>query len=282
MPLTAQDAVWTIDTVLKYASGPTAYFAGVLDGVKSASAPNADTLVSTHPHAVAPVLASLEQFFVLPEHVWNKHTGADLKTFFPEQHLPMVSGGPYTITQFQEKGTTVFRPNKYFYGPKSHTAAVALTYYTNPTSALADLEAGKLDFVHDVPYQDASRLEGVKSITVTIQPGEEVTNLGFNSNPLKPKNRELLNPAVRQALEYAIPRQQIIDTVFGGHAVPWANILSQWSGPSGWLNLSGHAAALRPGQGQPDPQLARLQDGPGRSPGDARHARRVRPAWPTR
>lgn len=239
VPLTAQDAVWTIDTVLKYASGPTAYFAGVLDGVKSASAPNADTLVITYSHAVAPVLASLEQFFVLPEHVWNKHTGdngADLKTFFPEQHLPMVSGGPYTITQFQEKGTTVFRPNKYFYGPKSHTAAVALTYYTNPTSALADLEAGKLNFVDDVPYQDASRLEGVKSITVTIQPGEEVTNLGFNSNPLKPKNRELLNPAVRQALEYAIPRQQIIDTVFGGHAVPWANILSQWSGPSGWLN----------------------------------------------
>ena len=148
VPLTAQDAVWTIDTVLKYASGPTAYFAGVLDGVKSASAPNADTLVITYSHPVAPVLASLEQFFVLPEHVWDKHTGdngADLKTFFPEQHLPMVSGGPYTITQFQEKGTTVFRPNKYFYGPKSHTAAVALTYYTNPTSALADLEAGKLE-----------------------------------------------------------------------------------------------------------------------------------------
>jgi len=99
-----------------------------------------------------------------------------------------------------------------------------------------DLEAGKLGFVDGVPYQDASRLEGVKGITVPIQPGEEVANLGFNSNPLKPKDRELLNPTVRQALEYAIPRQQIIDTMFGGHAVPWANILSEWSGPSGWLN----------------------------------------------
>ena len=240
VPLTAQDAVWTIDTVLKYASGPTSYLAGVLNGVTGASAPNPDTVVITYSRPVGAALANLEQFFVLPEHVWDKHTGgkdgADLLSYRPEQHLPMVSGGPYYISQFQEKGTTVFRPNRYFYGPKSHAAAVTLTYYTNPTSMLADLEAGKLDFVDAVPYTDASRLSGVRGVTVTTQAGNEVTNLGFNSNPAKPKNRELLNPAVREAFEYAIPRQHIAAVVFGGHARPWANIMSAWSGPSGWLN----------------------------------------------
>ena len=73
-------------------------------------------------------------------------------------------------------------------------------------------------------------------VTLTTQPGDEVTNFGINSDPLKTKNRELLKTTVRKALEYAIPRQKIAGVVFGGNARPWANILSAWSGPSGWLN----------------------------------------------
>ncbi len=239
VPLTAKDAVWTIDTMLKYASGPTAYLAGVLDGVKSASAPNATTLVITYSHPVAAALANLEQFFVLPEHIWSKHVGekgTGLKAYRPEQSLPMVSGGPYTITKYTEKGTTVFKPNPYFYGPKSTPAAVTLTYYTNSTSMVADLTAGNLDFVDAVPYTAGSELAHQSKIKLSVKPGDEVTNLGFNSNPKKTKNRELLNPTVKEAFEYGTPRTQIIDVVFRGYAVPWANIMSKWSGPSGWLN----------------------------------------------
>jgi peptide/nickel transport system substrate-binding protein len=239
VPLTARDALWTIDITLKYRAGVTAYLAGILDGVKSATAPNANTLVITYSHPVAATLANLEQFFILPEHVWDKHLGQNgtgLKAFLPEQHLPMVSGGAYTITRYQEKGTTVFKPNPHFYGPKSHSAAVTLTYYTNSTSMVADLTAGHLDFVDAVPYAAGSALRHEQGITLTVQPGDEVTNLGFNSNPLKTKNRELLDPTVKQAFEYATPRQQIISVVFRGYAHPWANIMSDWSGPSGWLN----------------------------------------------
>ena len=79
-------------------------------------------------------------------------------------------------------------------------------------------------------------MKGKSNITVSIAPGSEVTNLGINSNPAKTKNRELLDPRVKEALEYAIPRQELIDVVYGGHSQPWANIMSAWSGPSGWLN----------------------------------------------
>ena len=121
--------------------------------------------------------------------MWDKHLGKNgngLKAFLPEQHLPMVSGGPYTITKYQEKGTTVFRPNPYFYGPKSTAAAVTLTYYTNSTSMVADLTAGNLDFVDAVPYTAGSALKQPdRASSSTSRPGDEVTNLGFNSNPLE-------------------------------------------------------------------------------------------------
>jgi peptide/nickel transport system substrate-binding protein len=237
--LTAQDAVWTIDLILRYRNGPASYLAGALDGVKSASAPNSSTLVVRYSRPVAPVLANLEQFFVLPQHVWAAHVGTNgkgIKGYHPEQSLPLVAGGAYTVTQFEQKGTTVFRPNPGFYGPKSRAAAVTLTYYTNATSMTSDLEHGSLDYVDALPYKSADALKGVKSVVVTEQQGDEVTNLGFNSNPLKSRNRELLSSKLKEAFEYATPRRQIIDVVFGGHAQPWANIISPWSRAEGWVN----------------------------------------------
>jgi peptide/nickel transport system substrate-binding protein len=44
-PLTANDAVWTINTILKYQSGPTAVLASALAHVTSADAPDDNTLV---------------------------------------------------------------------------------------------------------------------------------------------------------------------------------------------------------------------------------------------
>jgi peptide/nickel transport system substrate-binding protein len=40
---------------------------------------------------------------------------------------------------------------------------------------------------------------------------------------VKPKNRELLDPKVKEALEYATDRSEIVDVIYNGHAKPWAN-----------------------------------------------------------
>jgi peptide/nickel transport system substrate-binding protein len=237
-PLTAEDAVWTIDTIRKYADGATASMAKVLAGVSSADAPDPHTLVIHYEQPMGPAMANLEQMYVLPEHVWAAHAtaadGSGLTDFKPEQQLPVVAGGPFTITKYEEKGTTVFTPNEHFYGPKPHASAVALTYYTNPTALIADLKAGRLAFVDTIPFKDAARLQSEPGIHLDSQPGNEVTNLGFNSSNAKKQNRELLDPRLREAFEYALPREQIASTVFGGEAKPWANILSGWSGD--WIN----------------------------------------------
>lgn len=239
VPLTANDAVWTINTVLKYKGGPTSYVASAVEGIKRASSPDPQTVVITYSRPIAPVLSNLAQFFILPQHVWSKQVGKNgrgLKEFSPQKSLPIVAGGPYTVSQFEQKGTTVFKPNPHFYGPKSKSAAVTLTYYTNSASMTAEMKRGNLEFIDALPYGAANALKSQKGIAVTFSTGSEVTNLGFNSNPKKPKNRELLSPRLKEAFEYAIPRQQIVDVVFSGYAKPWANILSPASQAEGWLN----------------------------------------------
>jgi len=237
-PLTAADAAWTGNLIVKYSAGPTAAVAAALTHVTSMAAPNATTLVIHYDKPVANVLPQLEQFWVLPEHVWSKYAGGNgknLKSFRPEQSLPTVAGGPYSITKYQQKGTTVFKPNPGFYGPKSNAQAVAMTYYTNSTSMIADLDSGQIDFADQVPYNAISSLTGDSRFSLQSVPSSEVTNITINSNPLKAKNRELLNPTLRQALEYATDRNSIVKVIYAGHARPWANMLSLQSG-SFWLN----------------------------------------------
>ena len=237
-PLTAEDAVWTIETIRKYADGATASMAKVLAGIGSATAPDPRTLVIRYDQPLGPALANLQQMFVLPKHIWASiDAGADgsgLTDFKPEGQMPVVSGGPFTITKFEDKGTTVFTPNPLFYGPKANASAVALTFYTNPTAMIADLKAGRLGFVETVPFKDAAQVASLPGVKLDSQPGNEVTNFGFNSSDAKKKNRELLDPKLREAFEYALPRPQIVATVFGGEAKPWASILSGWSGD--WVN----------------------------------------------
>ena len=179
-PLTAQDAVWTIRTVLKYKSGPTSYVASAVEGVNGASAPNPQTLKITYDRPIAPALSNLAQFFILPQHVWSKKVGKNgkgLKEFKPQDDLPVVAGGPYTVTQFEQKGTTAFKPNQNFYGPRSKAAGVALTYYTNATSMVVDMQRGNLDFIDALPYGAADAAKGKPGIKVTFGAGSEVTNL---------------------------------------------------------------------------------------------------------
>jgi peptide/nickel transport system substrate-binding protein len=220
-PLTAEDAAWTINTTVKYAGGPTAVAAAALAHVKGAEAIDDNTLVIHYEAPVGNVLAQLEQLFIVPQHVWEPLVGSDgkgLKTFHPEQNLPVVSAGAYTIKEYEKKGTTVFIPWEGYYEEPSNAEAVTLTYFTNADSMISELRQGNLDWVDQVPFNAVKVLEEDENLVVNKVPGAETTNITWNSNPRKPQNRELLDPQVKKALSMCVDRERIIEVVFNGYA----------------------------------------------------------------
>jgi peptide/nickel transport system substrate-binding protein len=220
-PLTAEDAVWTINTTAKFANGPAAVMAAALAHVASADAPDPNTLVIHYESPVGNALAQLEQLFVLPRHVWEplaQGTGKALKTYQPQQHMPIVSAGAYRLKSYEKKGTTVYIADPNYWGPKSNAEAVALTYYTNADAMITDLKGGQLDYVDQVPFSAVEAVKKDSNLVLETVPGDETTNITWNSNPRKPKNRELLDPQVKKALSMCVDRQKIIDVVFSGYA----------------------------------------------------------------
>jgi peptide/nickel transport system substrate-binding protein len=233
-PLTADDAAWTGNTILKFAKGPAASLAPFISHATKLTAPNPTTLVIHYNKAVANVLPQLQQFFVLPRHVWEPVVGSGakgLKDYDPGAHLPIVGGGSFFVQKYDKKGTTILARNPGFYGPKAHVDAVGITWFANSDAMLAALKSNNLDYVDSVPPTVAGTLAKSGDIQVVKGQGSEVRDFGFNSNPKKKKNRELLDPKLRDALSHAFDRRQIIDVVFRGLADPRATLLTPLSAP---------------------------------------------------
>jgi peptide/nickel transport system substrate-binding protein len=233
-PLTADDGAWSGNLYLKYAKTITSTLAPFLSHATKLTAPDPATLVIHYDKAVANVLPQLQQFFILPRHIWEPIAGKDgkgLKNYDPAAHLPIVGAGSFYVTKFDKKGTTILERNPGFYGTKPHVDAVGITWFANADAMLAALKGDDIDYIDEVPFTVADQLAKSGDIKIATGLGTEVRDFGFNSNPKKKKHKELLDPKLRAALSHAFDRDQIVDVVFRGHAHPRGTLLTPISAP---------------------------------------------------
>ena len=259
-PLTATDAAWTYSTILKFQNGPTANTAGDVAHMKSATAPNATTVVLTYKQPVANVLSQLQQVPILPEHVWAKYAagnGKALTTF--TNPAPIVSGGPFTLVKYTPKQIVLFKRNPRFYGPKPHIDGLGLQFFGTYDAEITALKSGQLDGIEVVPPTSVADLKKA-GFVVRESPGDYFDDFIINSNPQQDaSHKELLNPLLRQAFDDAIDRAQIVRTSLLGYGQAGSSIIppatGHWNDPAvkpATFSLAKANAAAEPG---------RLQDG---------------------
>jgi peptide/nickel transport system substrate-binding protein len=231
-PLTATDAAWTYSTILKFQAGATANSAGYVAHMKSATAPNATTLVLTYKRPVANVLSQVEQVPILPEHIWAKYATGNGKALMRfSNNAPIVSGGPFILTKYTPKQIALFKRNPLFYGPKPHIDGFGLQFFQDTDAMITALKSGQLDGVEvPVPPTSVATLKAAHFV-VTSSPGDEFDDFIINSNPQQDaSHKELLNPLLRQAFDDAIDRQAIVKTSLLGYGQPGSSIIPPATG----------------------------------------------------
>jgi peptide/nickel transport system substrate-binding protein len=235
-PLTAADAAWTIDTDIKYQNGATANEAGLVNYIKSATAPNATTLVVRYSKRPGPswVLGQFQQFFILPKHIWAQHLGkkgAGLKTF--PNAAPVVGSGPFNLVRFQKNQIALFQRNNTYWGVKPKIEEFGLQQFSNDDAMVTALKAHDLDAIESVPATAMKTLRQ-SGFAVSDVGGLDQTDFIINSNPKKKHHRELLNLKVKEAFDHAIDRKKIDSVVFLGAAKPATSIIPATTGA--WHN----------------------------------------------
>jgi len=234
-PLTAKDAAFTFNTILKYGDGPAGNLIGGLANVTKVEATNDNTLVVTYSVPAANVLPELQGLSILPEHVWAQYATGDgkgLRTFpnVPTGDQPLVSGGPFELAQYKKDQVAIFQRNPSFYGPKPSIDGFGLQYFSSDDAMVSALRSGQIQAAINIPPTAMNTLKGDSSLTVFDGPGMQFRDFIINSSPNKTQNLELLDPKVRVAMEYAIDRAAIAQTAWLGYAKPGSTILPPATG----------------------------------------------------
>ena len=231
-PLTAKDAAFTLSMIVKYQDGPTGQLAGFVNNLKSATAPNATTLVLTYSQPVSNVLAQMQQLPILPQHVWSPlatGNGKKISTF--QNGAPMVSGGPFELTQYKKDQLALFDRNPHWWGAtKPKITGFGLQFFANADAMVTALKTGQVDMIGE--STPATAVATLKKAGMVVQTTPSVGFYDFiiNTNPKKTNNRELLNPDVRKAFEYAIDRATIDKTAWLGYSEPGSTIVAPATG----------------------------------------------------
>lgn len=236
--LTADDVAFTFNTIIKYADGPAGNLAAGLANVKKVEATDPNTLVMTYSAPVANVLSNLEQISILPEQVWGQYAtgdGSGLRSYAntPTADAPLVSGGPFVLAQYEKDQQVIFQRNPNFYGPAPVIDGFGLEMFSNDDSMVQALRNGDIQAAINIPVTAVDALKSDSSLTVYDGPGIALRDLIINSSPYKTTNLELQDPKVREAMEYAIDRDAIVQTAWLGYAQPGSTIVPPGTG-QGW------------------------------------------------
>ena len=207
-PLTSADVVFSMEEVLAPNHGR---FLNAYRNIASLSAPDDATVVIELERPYAPLINLLTVFDapVLPKHVYE---GTDPLTN-PANENP-VGSGPFRFVEWvRGERVVIERFDEYF---RDNALLDRLIYRVVPQDAARSvaLEVGEADVVWGfyMPPADLDRLDANPDIDVWK--GLTIPSLYFVF--VNTDNPALADPRVRQALMFAIDREQIVEQAQGG------------------------------------------------------------------
>jgi peptide/nickel transport system substrate-binding protein len=224
-PLTAKDAAWMLNTIVRLSGQPAANLFGFIPNLKSASAPNDTTVVIQLKAPTTVALNQLASIPILPEHVWAKYAtgnGKALTTF--QNPAPHVGGGPFYLAKYTPKQSAILAANPGYYGPKPHVKRLGLTLYSSTDAMVQGIKNGEVDAIESAPYASLPTLRK-SGLNIDNPPAFDSLWLTFNDSSAAKQHLELHNLKVREAIDMAIDRNRIVRTAMFGSATPGAAVM---------------------------------------------------------
>lgn len=208
-PITTEDLLFSIETVQN--NHPFKSILAPVNGVTIEDAHNAVIRLS-EPHPALLLAMSTSFMPIIPKHIFGD--GKELKTH-PRNSNP-VGSGPFKLVDFKPGEHIIMeRFDKFFMPGLPHLDRVIYKRYKDPSSLLLALEKGEIDIhIQLTSPPDIKRAGRMKNITVVKSAAPAVGPLvwiAFNT-----ANEKLSDKRVRQALNYAIDKEFITETLLAG------------------------------------------------------------------
>ncbi len=180
------------------------------------TAPDQNTVVFKLPHAYAPFIDNATMG-ILPKHIWENVSTEEFP-FSPANTHP-VGSGPYRIASVSTDSTG--SPTRYDLVPfaqfslsEPYLAHITFSFYQNQAAMVAAFSARRIDAIAGVSPTDLATVKRTDVAVVRVAL-PRVFGVFFNQSHAA----VLADLSVRQALDAAIDKSQLVQTIFGGYGV---------------------------------------------------------------
>ena len=216
-PFSADDVVWSLQTVQKTPLSFARYIAAMTD-VRALDANTVKVSFS------APTPASVFAYYagsnvILPKHLY---AGKDLQTN-PHNTAP-VGTGPFKWKQYNRDQSVVLERNPDYHGVVPYLDTLTFVFTPNPSTAILQLQSGKIDMIsnfRDIGVNDMMSLSRDPRFSITRINSTVVQRLCFNFRPEGlAKHKWISDIRVRRAIAHAIDRETICNKLLRGAVQP--------------------------------------------------------------
>jgi peptide/nickel transport system substrate-binding protein len=245
-PFTADDVVFSVERALH----PLSSTKSAVQGVSSAKRVDDLTvdLVMSEPNPV--LLLHLVNFRIMSK-IWSAKNNALTPQNYKDKEDTVASRstngtGPYMLVSRQPDVKTVLTENKAWWNRASkdrgNVVTVEWTPIKQPSTRMAALLSGTIDFVIDPPFQDRERVKNTPGLKLTVGSEPRIYFVAFDlfRDELLYSNVKGKNPfkdvRVRQAISLVIDTDLIVNKVTRGYARPTPLIIGK--------EVQGYAADL--------------------------------------
>ncbi|MDP8206267.1 MAG: ABC transporter substrate-binding protein [Candidatus Electryonea clarkiae] len=167
---------------------------------------------------------------ILPTHIFNDNTVIPMDAIMSQQDAMMmkkpVGTGPYSF--MMNAGTTImFNKNREYKPRPAYITDIYLMIRADQETMITEMETEAIDFLPNVPPFKVPRLRQNPSVDIHKYYTLNITSIIFNN-----ENQFFEDARVRQAFDFIVDKQHIIEVVFNGMAkkisgpfppISWAN-----------------------------------------------------------
>lgn len=188
-----------------------------------------------------PILSSPDYnwiwFHIYPLSIWGDVDDTTLYTF---ENYPPIGAGPYKLVEHLPGDHMIYDAWEKYHLGKPPIDRLVIQIFTNTDAIINALLAGDIDVtMPQLPPEAYDVLIGAPNITVEEKNPGVAHRLNFNMWQGEGGNKHpaIDDPAVREAIDYAIDKQQIVDIALLGHGVTC---------PSNWACGPNYEGELNP------------------------------------
>lgn len=236
-PFTSADCIFTLK-LIQSDSTQSAYksdYALVTD----VKAPDPLTFIVHYDQPFSPALSSWASLAMLPKHVFEHENIMDTKL----SRKPKATIGPYQLADWQSQQSILMRANPDYFDKSVWITERLTRIIPDRATQFLELSAGQLDSVGLTPVQYSRLFETKAALSANYNRYKYLdfvyTYLGFNL-----KREPFSDVRVREAIAYAVDRQEIVDGVQLGLG---ETIASPYKPGTFWVNKN-----LKPRPFDPD------------------------------